>query len=186
MIGALFQIERQVASAAPATRHAIRQEQSRPIVERFFAWCDGLVDRVLDESPLAKAIGYARNQRAALARFLDDGRLPLHNNTSELQLRREVIGRRNWLFVGSDEAAAVNTIFVSLLASCGLHRIEPWAYLRDLFCLLPGWPQRRVLELAPAYWQQTLEQKDTQERLAVNPFRTALLALDQPQHQDTG
>jgi transposase len=71
-----------------------------------------------------KAIGYARNQREALRRFLDDGRLPLHNNASELQLRREVIGRRNWLFVGSDDAAEVNTVFVSLLASCGLHRIE--------------------------------------------------------------
>src|SRR5262249_31968759 len=106
--------------------------------------------RSSDETPLAKAIGYARNQRAALRRFLDRGRLPLHNNASELQRRREVIGRRNWLFVGSDEAAAVNTIFVSLLASCGLHRIEPRAYLRDLFCMLPGWSQRRVLELAPA------------------------------------
>jgi hypothetical protein len=100
------------------------QEQSRPIVDRFFAWCDGLVDRVLDETALAKAIGYARNQREALRRSLDDGRLPLHNNASELQLRREVIGRRNWLFVGSDDAAEVNTVFVSLLASCGLHRIE--------------------------------------------------------------
>jgi transposase len=186
MIGALFQIERQIAAAPPTTRQTVRQEQSRPIVERFFAWCDGLIDQVLDETPLAKAIGYARNQRDALRRFLDDGRLPLHNNASELQLRREVIGRRNWLFVGSDDAATVNTTFVSLLASCGLHRIEPWAYLRDLFCLLPGWSQRRVLELAPAYWQQTLEQQDTQERLAVNPFRTALLALDQPQHCDTG
>lgn len=186
MIGALFQIERQIASTPPTSRHAVRQEQSRPLVDRFFAWCDGLVDRVLDETPLAKAIGYARNQRAALRRFLDDGRLPLHHNASELQLRREVIGRRNWLFVGSDDAATVNTTFVSLLASCGLHGIEPWAYLRDLFCLLPGWSQLRVLELAPAYWQQTLAQKDTQERLAINPFRTALLALDQPQHCDTG
>jgi len=52
-------------------------------------------------------------------------------------------------------AATVNTTFESLLASCALQRIEPWAYLRDLFCLLPGWPQRRVLELAPAYWAQT-------------------------------
>ena len=185
LIGALFQIERQVATAAPTTRRAVRQEQSRPIVDRFFAWCDGLVDRVLDETPLAKAIGYARNQREALRRFLDDGRLPLHNNASELQLRRQVIGRRNWLFVGSDEAAEVNTTFVSLLASCGLHRIEPWAYLRDLFCLLPAWPRRRVLKLAPAYWQQTLEDKDAQERLAANPFRTAILALDRP-HRDTG
>ena len=59
---------------------------------------------------------------------------------------QHVIGRKNWLFVGSDEAAEVNAAFVSLLASCQLHGIEPWAYLRDLFCLLPSWPVRRVLE----------------------------------------
>ena len=60
--------------------------------------------------------GYARNQRAALCRFLTDGRLPLHSNRSELELRRQVIGR-NWLFVGTDEAATVNTTFVSLLVT---------------------------------------------------------------------
>jgi len=58
-------------------------------------------------------------------------------------------GRRNWLFVGSQEAAEVNTTFVSLLASCQMHAIEPCGYLRDLFCLLPSWPARRVLELLP-------------------------------------
>jgi len=185
MIGALFQIERTIATASRAQREAIRQERARPIVDRFFTWCDGLVDYALDDTPLAKAIGYARNQRAALRRFLDDGRLPLHNNASELQLRREVVGRRNWLFVGSDEAAEVNTTFVSLLASCGLHKLEPWAYLRDLLCLLPAWPHHRVLQLAPAYWKQTSEDADTQRRLAANPFRAATLALDRS-HRDTG
>ncbi|MFZ6186286.1 transposase domain-containing protein, partial [Nannocystis pusilla] len=61
------------------------------------------------------------------------------------------------------------------LASCQLHRIEPLAYLRDLLCLLPSWPRRRVLELAPAYWQETLKQEDAQQRLAVNVFRRVSL-----------
>jgi len=78
----------------------------------------------------------------------------------------------------TDDAAAVNTIFVSLLASCGLHGIEPWRYLRDLLCLLPSWPKSRVLDLAPVNWKQTLEQQDTQQRLDANPFRTAILALE--------
>lgn len=82
-----------------------------------------------------------------------------------------MLGRKNWLFLGSDEGARVNTIFVSLLASCQLHGIEPWAYLRDLLCLLPSWPASRVLKLAPAFWQQTLQQEDTQQRLAANVFR---------------
>jgi transposase len=145
-------------------------------VDRFFEWCDAEVDKVLDESPLATAIGYVRNQRVALRRFLDDGRLPLTNNISELNLRRQVLGRRNWLFVGSDDGALVNTVFVSLLASARLHGIEPLAYLRDLLCLIPGWPRHRLLELAPAYWKQTLEQPETQQKLAANVFRRVLLS----------
>ena len=77
--------------------------------------------------------------------------------------------------MGSDQGAEVNATFVSLLASCQMHGLEPWAYLRDLLCLLPRWPKRRVLELAPAFWQQTLEQEDTQQRLAANVYRKVAL-----------
>lgn len=171
LIGALFAVERTIANAPTRKREVVRERESRPVAERFFAWCDEYAAKVLDETPIAKAIGYARNQREALMRFLDDGRLPLHNNISELSLRREVIGRRNWLFVGNDDAAEVNTIFVTLLASCRLHEIEPFAYLRDLLCLLPSWPRHRVLELAPANWNKTLEHDDTQQRLAANVYR---------------
>ena len=69
----------------------------------------------------------------------------------------------------------MNSIFVTLLASCQLHGIEPAAYLRDLFCLLPSWPAKRVLELAPAYWKKTLEQEDAQQRLAANVYRQVAL-----------
>jgi transposase len=178
LIGELFAIERAADRVSAAERLAVRREKSRPIVARFFAWRDELAPTALDETPLAKALGYAKNHRAAFERFLEDGRLPMHNNWSELQLRRQVLGRKNWLFVGSDDAAQVNTIFVSLLASCALHGIEPWTYVRDLLCLLPSWPTSRVLELAPVNWKQTLEQQDTQQRLGANPFRTAILALD--------
>jgi hypothetical protein len=66
-------------------------------------------------------------------------------------LRREAVGRKNWIFIGNDDAGEVNACFASLLASCQLHGIEPWGYLRDLFCVLPSWPARRVLQLAPAF-----------------------------------
>ena len=75
---------------------------------------------MLDDTPISDGIRYARNQRVGLARFIEDGRLPIHNNMSELELRREAIGRKNWLFVGSDEGGEVNARFVSLLASCRL------------------------------------------------------------------
>ncbi len=176
-IGALFRIERELATGPPPKRQQGRLARSKPVVDQFFQWCDQEAGRVLDESPLATALGYARNQRRALHRFLEDGRLPLSNNISELNLRRQVVGRKNWLFCGSDDGAKVNTVFVSLLASCRLHQIEPLGYLRDLLCLLPRWPQHRVLDLAPVNWPQTSQEPQTQQRLAANPFRRVVLGL---------
>jgi len=69
---------------------------------------------------------------------------------------------------------------VSLLASCQLHGIEPWAYLRDLLCVLPSWPKSRVLELAPTFWKQTRQHEDAQQRLAANVFRAVTLAKHAP------
>jgi len=175
IIGALFKIEETIARAPPGQRKSVRATKSAPLVDKFFDWCDAEVDRVLDDTPIATAIGYACNQRPSLRRFLDDWRLPLHNIRSELELRREVLGRRNWVFVGSDEGAEVNALFVSLLASCAMHHIEPWAYMRDLFCLLPRWPRSRALELAPAHWRKTIEEPEVQQRLAANPFRATTL-----------
>ena len=132
---------------------------------------------IASSNPAIKAIGYAINQQKALERFLEDGRLPLSNNVSERELRRQAVGRKNWLFVGSEDGALANTVFVSLIASCQMHGLEPWAYLRDLFHLLPDWPRSRVLELAPAYWKQTLQNGEAQRRLDENPLRRALLAF---------
>jgi transposase/FtsZ-binding cell division protein ZapB len=171
----LFQIERRIAECSRHERSTVRHRESRPLVEGFFAWCEAQAASVLDDTPIAKGIRYARNQRQALERFLEDARLPIHNNVSERELRREAVGRKNWLFVGSDQGAEVNATFVSLLASCQMHGLEPWSYLRDLFCLLPRWPKRRVLELAPTSWQQTLEREDTQQRLAANVYRKVAL-----------
>jgi transposase len=176
-IGALFALERTMLSTPARKRQEIRQARAALVADAFFKWCDQEASRVLDESPIAQAIGYARNQREALRRFLEDGRLPLHNNVSELNLRRQVVGRRNWLFVGSDDGAVVNTVFVSLLASCRLHHIEPLGYMRDLLCLLPRWPRHRILELAPAYWSKALEQRETQQALDANVFRRVVLGL---------
>jgi transposase len=176
-IGALFKIERAHADAPRKQRETMRRLKSKPIADDFFDWCKAEKDLVLDESPIAKAIGYALNQEDALRRFLDDGRLPLHNNISELNLRRQVVGRRNWLFVGSEDGAHANTTFVSLIASCRMLGLEPYAYLRDLLCLLPSWPKHRLLELAPAYWKNTLEKSDAQQRLDANVFRRASLGL---------
>jgi transposase len=172
---ALFKIEREIATEPARRIREVRQLRSKPIVDTYFAWCRAEAEHVLDGSPIARAIGYALNQEEALRAYLDDGRLPMTNNVSERALRRIAVGRKNWLFLGTSEAGEVTSTFVSLLASCAMHKIEPWAYLRDLLCLLPSWPARRILELAPVHWRQTLEQPDAQERLARNVFRQATL-----------
>jgi len=179
LIAALFQIERSLVDAPRKKRETIRNKRSRPIVDRFFDWCDAEVANVLDATPIASGIRYARNQRVGLSRFLEDGRLPVHNNISELNLRRQAVGRKNWLFVGSDEGGAVNAAFTSLLASCRMLGVEPWSYLRDVFCLLPSWPVHRVLALAPVNWPATRQRDDVRTALGHNRFR-ALTQLDAP------
>ena len=174
-IQALFQIERSIDRAPPEERRRMRNEKSKPIIEKYFAWCEQERDKALEGSPLHAAIRYATNQRQALERFLEDPRLPIHNNISELNLRRQAVGRKNWLFVGSEDGGHINTVFVSLLASCAMHRIEPWAYLRDLLCLLPSWSQLKLIELAPVNWQATIERPEVQAKLSANIFRAATL-----------
>ena len=179
-IQALFMLEREYATAPPEEKLRRRQKDAKPILEAFFRFCDEEALNVVDETPIAKAIGYARNQRAALSRFLDDGRLPIHNNWSENALRREALGRKNWLFLGSDEGGAVNATFVSLLASCQLHGIEPLGYLRDLLCLLPSWPVHRVLELSPSSWKTTSQRSEVRAELDGNVFRQVALGKLKP------
>ena len=174
-INALFRLEQSFADLPRKQKEKIRNKRSRPIVEAFFAWCDAEAPRVLDDTPISNGIRYARNQRVGLARFLEDGRLPIHNNMSELALRREAIGRKNWLFVGSDDAGEVNATFTSLLASCQLHKIEPWSYLRDIFCLLPGWPKHELLDLSPLKWKTTSTRDDVLTALDQNQFRKVTL-----------
>lgn len=180
LIQALFKLEREYATSPPEEKLRRRQRDAKPLVEAFFGWCDAEALKVLDETPISKAIGYARNQREALARFLSDGRLPIHNNWSENALRRQALGRRNWLFVGSDEGGEVNATLVTLLASCKLHGLEPLAYLTDLLCLLPAWPVQRVLELAPASWATTSARPEVKQQLAANVFRRVALGELEP------
>jgi transposase len=170
-IGALFRIERSIKTAPRKKRERIREKHSRPIVEAFYSWCDEQWPSLLQDAPIYDGVRYARNQRVGLQRFLEDGRLPLHNNDSELNLRRQAVGRKNWLFVGSDDGARANAVFTSLLASCRMVGVEPWSYLRDILCLLPRWPAHRLLELAPVAWTATQQRSDVQALLESDPFR---------------
>jgi transposase len=147
------------------TDGAKRKAEAQPVIDKLYAWIAAERPKVADEAPIAKAMNYLVNHRVPLTRFLDDGLLRLDNNPSELELRREKVGAHNWLYCGSDDGAHWNAAVVSLVASCQLHEIEPWAYLRDVLTLLPSWPAKRVLALAPKYWNETRQQPETQQRL---------------------
>ena len=177
LINALFKVERSLADKPRQHKERLRAKHSAPIVERFFSWCDAEWPRLLEESPIYEGVRYARNQRKGLTRFLGDGRLPLDNNISERELRRQAVGRKNWIFLGSDDGGHVNAIFTSLLASCRMVGVEPWAYLRDLLCLLPRWPKHQILDLAPAYWAATSQREDVRAKLAADPYRALTLGF---------
>jgi len=142
----------------------MRRQYLRPHLEDFFAWAEVEHERVRDQRGLVRsALGYALRQKDALMRVLDDGRLVLENNRSERELRRIAVGRKGWLFVGShDHGAAAGHIF-SLVASARLHRLDPEAYLRELFRVLAHWPRDRYIELAPKYWAATRARLDAGE-----------------------
>lgn len=164
-IRTLFKLEQDWADLAPKQRHDRRQRVTRPMLDDFFAWAEGVFERVRTvRGPAATAFGYAIRQRDALRRFLDDGRLRLDNNAAERALRSSIaIGRKAWLFFGSgDHAQAAANIF-SLIASCQLHGLDAESYLADVIRVLPYWPRDRYLELAPKYWTATRARLDQRE-----------------------
>jgi transposase len=166
-IGLLY--DAHLLATDPKTRvtdGARRKADAQPVIDKLYTWVEAERPNLGEETPIAKAMNYLVNQRVPLTRFLDNGLLRLDNNLSEAELRREKVGAHNWLFCGSDDGAHWNATVVSLIASCQLHSIEPWAYLRDVLTLLPSWPAKDVLALAPKYWNETRQDKETQRRLA--------------------
>ena len=163
-IGRLFALERKWKNRPPVEKTALRAEYARPHLDAFFAWAEAEYERVKNERGLLRsALGYVVRQKAALIRYLDDGRLVMHNNESERQLRRIAVGRHAWLFVGSDDHAQSAAHLFSLIASARLHGLDPELYLRDLFRVLAHWPRDRYLELCPKYWAKTRARLDTVE-----------------------
>jgi hypothetical protein len=157
-LGRIFALERQWKKCSPDERKALRQTHARPHLEAFFEWAQAEFARVKDQRGLLRtALGYCVRQRDPLMRYLDDGRLEPTNNASERELRRIALGRKAWLFVGSDDHAQAAGHLFSLVGSARLHQLDPEQYLRDLFRVLPHWPRDRYLELAPKFWTRTRE-----------------------------
>jgi transposase len=145
----------------PSEIKQLRLLYLKPHVDTFFDW-------VAQQRPAFKerrgyvrtALEYAHNQRHALLRFFDDGRLVLTNNCAERAFKPVALGRKAWLFCGSDDHAESTAALFSIVSSARLHNIEPEEYLRCLIRLVPLWPADRMLELAPLFWVQTRARLD--------------------------
>jgi transposase len=166
LIGLLYEAHDAAKDGDGVVDGVRRKELALPILNALDRFAEEERAHINPESRLAKALNYLDNQREGLRRFLDDGRLRLDNNLSELELRREVVGRKNWLFCGSESGVVVNETCVSLIASCALHDVDPLAYLHEVLLLLPTWPAEEMIELAPLRWGATRQRDDVVATLA--------------------
>ncbi len=177
-IGKLYEADRDARSADGTLDAVKRKTLAQPVLEDLQKWVRQERQLVDAGTAIELALGYLERQWLPLTRFLEDGRIRLDNNPSELELRHEAVGRKNWLFCATDNGAEWNATVVSLIASCRMHDIEPWAYLRDVLTLLPVWLKSQVIELAPAFWRATLARPETQRLLA----ELSLLGRDGAHH----
>lgn len=136
-------------------RTTFRATHLRPLMDDFFTWAAAARDLTPGRNLATKALGYALNQEAELRNVLLDGNIPLDNTRAERALRKIVVGRKNWLFYGTDTHAEAAAAIFSIIATCRLHDIDPFVYFDEVLRVLPYWPQDRYLELAPQHWLAT-------------------------------
>jgi transposase len=151
-IAALFGVEREskLAADTPEQRLVRRQLRARPLCDDLRAWLDEKRTMVPPKTPLGRALGYLHRQWKRLVLFLDDGRIEATNNRRERELRRLIIGRKNWLFTWLDVGGERTATALSIVATCIAHDVNPRAYLHLVTRLIvQGWPQQRLRDLLP-------------------------------------
>ena len=135
-IAALYRIETDIRGLPPDDRRAVRQERSRPLVDDFFAWLTAQAARVSRKSNLGKALAYIIRRQDGFRLFLDDGHVDMDSNLVENAIRSPAMTRRNALFAGHDDGARSWAAFASLIGTCRMNGVEPYAYLVSLFTKL--------------------------------------------------
>jgi len=149
----LYRIEADARGLSGEQRLQMRQERSKPLWEELHVWLQLERKQVPDGSAIANAIDYSLNRWVALSRFLLDSDVPIDNNHIENQIRPWAVGRRNWLFIGSQLAGERAAVVMSLLQSAKLCGRDPWAYLKDVLTRLPTQLNSKLEELLPHRWQ---------------------------------
>lgn len=155
-IGLLYRWEEELrqSRAGPNQRQALRASHHRLVVERLHRVLQKLQTRYLPKSPMGEAIRYALNQWPMLERFIEHGEVELDNNLVENAIRPTAIGKKNWLFFGSEEAGQRSAVIYTLIENCRLHGVEPYTYLKDVLERLPTTTNREVAQLTPLNWKK--------------------------------
>lgn len=154
-IDALFEIERGINGMSVEERLAARQQHARPRVEELHEWLMAQRSQMSKHNPVAKAINYMFEKEGrwdAFTRFLDDGRLCLSNNAAERALRGIALGRKAWLFAGSQRGGERAAFMYSLIVTAKMNDIDPQAWLADVLARMPGIPVSRLPDLLPWNW----------------------------------
>lgn len=151
-IGSLYEVERAIHARPPDERRRQRQARSRPLAEALHAWAEVMLPQLSGRSELAGAFRYMLSRWTALTRAFEDGRLALDNNPAERALRGVALGRKNYLFAGSDRGAERAAALYSLIESAKLNGLDPEGYVRDVLAGIADHPQSRLDDLLPWNW----------------------------------
>ena len=161
----LFDIEELVRESSDEARLAARREKSKPIVDEFREWLWAERLRQLPKSKLAGAINYLLNRWESFARFLESGAVPMDNNAAERALKYPILGRKAWLFFGNQLAGETAAKLFTLTKTCNRHRVDPLAYLKDIYVRLPTTPPDELPLLLPDRWIQEHPEHLIQQRV---------------------
>ena len=153
LIAKLYEIEREVKELGNEDRLLARQHRSKPVADTLHAWLTTQRQRLVKADATARAIDYSLSNWPALTTFLGDGAVPIDNNAAENAIRPLAVGRKNWLFVGSQSAGERAAVLMSLIESAKLNGHDPWAYLKDVFERLPTLKNRDLAQLLPHNWR---------------------------------
>src|SRR5499433_114915 len=148
-IAALYAVEDEIRGRPPDERKQVRQTRARPLLQSLHDWFEVSLTKLSRKSDTTTAIRYALTLWPALTRYCDDGRLEIDNNAAERALRDVTLGRKNYLFAGSDAGGERAAILYSLIGSAKLNGLDPEAYLRDLLTRIADHPINRIDELLP-------------------------------------
>ncbi len=158
-IGLLYGWEEELrqSRAGPVLRQVRRRSHHRMVIERLGRALKKLQPRYLPKSLLGEAIGYALKQWPLLIGFVEQGEVEIDNNLVENAIRPTALGKKNWLFFGSEEAGQRSAVMYTLIENCRMHGVEPYAYLKDVLQRLPSTTNRHVAQLTPLQWKQARE-----------------------------